>query len=83
VAPPRRVRDRTATRGCELYLINRQARGPDAIWVTEAWRGQADLDASLEAIHGREEVAATMSLVDEWEMIELATAKRTGPPGLS
>jgi hypothetical protein len=83
VAPPRRVRDRTATRGSELRLINRQARGPDANWVTEAWRGQPDLDASLETIHGREEVAATMSLVDDWELIELAPLRARAPPGLS
>jgi quinol monooxygenase YgiN len=82
VAPPRRVRDRTATRGCELYLINRQTRGADAIWVTEAWRGQADLDASLETIHGREEVAATMSLVDDSEMIELAPLCARAPGSL-
>jgi len=39
------------------------------IWVTEVWRSQADLDASLERIRGSEDVAATMSPVDDWEMI--------------
>lgn len=34
--------------GCELYVINRSAGDADVIWVTEAWRSQADLDASLE-----------------------------------
>ena len=57
--------------GCQLYLINRQADEPDVIWVTELWRSQADLDASLERIRGIEGVAAAMALVEDWEMIEL------------
>ena len=47
--------------GCQLYLINRQAGQPDVIWVTELWRSQADLDASLERIRGSEGVAAAMN----------------------
>jgi quinol monooxygenase YgiN len=57
--------------GCELYLINRQADQSDVIWVTELWRSQADLDASLERIRGSSGVAAAMALVDDWQMIEL------------
>jgi quinol monooxygenase YgiN len=57
--------------GCEIYLINRQADQPDVIWVTELWRSQADLDASLEHIRGSSSVAAAMALVDDWQMIEL------------
>jgi quinol monooxygenase YgiN len=57
--------------GCELYLINRQADQSDVIWVTELWRSQADLDASLERIRGGSGVAAAMALVDDWQMIEL------------
>ena len=57
--------------GCELYLINRQADCPDVIWVTELWRSQADLDASLERIRGSSGVAQAMALVDDWQMVEL------------
>jgi quinol monooxygenase YgiN len=57
--------------GCRLYLINRQADDPDVVWVTELWRSQADLDASLERIRGSSSVAAAMALVDDWEMVEL------------
>jgi quinol monooxygenase YgiN len=57
--------------GCELYLINREAGQPDAVWVTEVWRSQADLDAALERIRGSYEVAAVMALVAEAQMIEL------------
>ena len=57
--------------GCTLYLINRQADQPDVVWVTELWRSQADLDASLERIRGSESVGQAMALVDDWQMIEL------------
>jgi hypothetical protein len=62
--------------GCELYLINRQKSAPDIVWVTELWRSQADLDASIAKIGGTADVAAVMALVDDWEMIELDLAAR-------
>jgi hypothetical protein len=52
------------------------------IWVTEVWRSQADLDASLERIRGSEDVAATMSPVDDWEMIEHELLGGKGPGSL-
>jgi quinol monooxygenase YgiN len=57
--------------GCELYLINRQVGHPDVIWVTEAWGSQRDLDVAIERIRGSAEVAETMALAADWEMIEL------------
>jgi quinol monooxygenase YgiN len=65
--------------GCQLYLINRQADQPDVIWVTELWRSQADLDASLERIRGSEGVAAAMALVEDWQMVELDPFGGKGP----
>ena len=65
--------------GCQLYLINRQAGQPDVIWVTELWRDQAALDASLEQIRGSESVSAAMALVEDWEMIELELLGGKGP----
>ena len=65
--------------GCQLYLINRQADQPDVIWVTELWRSQADLDASLERIRGNEGVAAAMALVEDWQMVELELLCGKGP----
>jgi quinol monooxygenase YgiN len=65
--------------GCQLYLINRQADQPDVIWVTELWRSQADLDASLERIRGSEGVAAAMALVEDWQMVELELLGGKGP----
>ena len=66
--------------GCELYLVNREAGAPDVIWVTELWRSQADLDASLEQLRGSDEVAAVTALVAQWEMIELELLGGKGPP---
>jgi quinol monooxygenase YgiN len=65
--------------GCELYLINRQTGEPDTIWVTELWRSQEALDASLEKIRGSSDVAAAMALVETWEMIELDLLGGKGP----
>jgi hypothetical protein len=33
--------------GCEIYVINTSATDADAVWVTEVWSTQAELDASL------------------------------------
>lgn len=57
--------------GCELYLVNRQRGLPDVIWVTELWRSQDELDATILKITGSPEVAAAMALVSAAEMIEL------------
>ena len=65
--------------GCELYLVSRQKGEPDVIWVTEQWRTQADLDASMRQIQGSNSVARAMSLVQSWEMIELDLLGGKGP----
>jgi quinol monooxygenase YgiN len=33
--------------GCEVWIVNTMPGDPDAIWVTEAWRSEADHAASL------------------------------------
>ncbi len=65
--------------GCLLYLLNRQADDPDTLWVTELWRSQADLDASIEALEGNDEVAAVRALVADGGMIELDLLGGKGP----
>ena len=65
--------------GCELYLINRQAGEPDIVWVTELWKSQRALDASLEQVRGSDDVATVMALVEDWEMIELELLGGKGP----
>jgi hypothetical protein len=49
--------------------------------VTELWRSQDDLDASLEKIRGSDQVASVMELVRDWEMIELELLGGKGPRG--
>jgi quinol monooxygenase YgiN len=71
--------DLDADPGCELYLVNRQVREPDVIWVTELWRSQDDLDASIERIRGSDEVASVMELMEDWQMIELELLGGKGP----
>jgi quinol monooxygenase YgiN len=65
--------------GCGLYLVSRQADEPEIIWVTELWRSQDDLDASLERIKGSDQVASALALVESWEMIELEPVGGKGP----
>jgi quinol monooxygenase YgiN len=65
--------------GCELYLVNREAGKPNVIWVTELWRSQDDLNASLQKITGSDDVAAVMALVEDWQMIELDLLGGKGP----
>jgi quinol monooxygenase YgiN/mannose-6-phosphate isomerase-like protein (cupin superfamily) len=67
--------------GCELYLVNRQRDAPDTIWVTELWRSQADLDASVQKLAGNPAVAAVMELVERWEMVELELLGGKGASG--
>ena len=57
--------------GCELYPVNRQADAPDTIWVTELWRDQAALDASLERVRASEGPRRIKEQIDSFAMIEL------------
>ena len=57
--------------GCQLYLVNHQTGDPDTIWVTELWRSEADLAATISKIAGSERVAAARALVVGGEVIEL------------
>jgi quinol monooxygenase YgiN len=65
--------------GCELYLINHEAGDPETIWVTELWRSQDDLDASIEKVRQSDDVAAVMALVEESQLVELELLGGKGP----
>ena len=41
------ARSLRGTDGCELYAINRAAEESDVVWVTELWRDQEAVEASL------------------------------------
>jgi quinol monooxygenase YgiN/mannose-6-phosphate isomerase-like protein (cupin superfamily) len=60
-----------ATPGCELYVINRAPDEPEAIWVTEAWSSQAELDASLQSEEAKAAIPEVMALVEGTERIDV------------
>jgi quinol monooxygenase YgiN len=74
----------TETPGCELYVINRSPAEPDAVWVTELWRSQQELDDALEALRteaGQARLAEVMSLLDGApERIDLEPLGGVGHP---
>lgn len=71
-----------AIAGCELYVINRSIEDPDAIWVTEVWRSQEELDASLETEEAKAAIPEVMALVQEggFERIDVAPLGGVGLP---
>jgi quinol monooxygenase YgiN len=55
------------TDGCELYAINRVADDSDVVWVTELWRDQEAVDASLAVLQtdaGKARLGEVMALLD-------------------
>jgi quinol monooxygenase YgiN/mannose-6-phosphate isomerase-like protein (cupin superfamily) len=66
--------------GCELYVINRAADDPDTIWVTEIWRSQEELDASLESEGARERIGEVRELVEGFERIDVLPLAGVGYP---
>ena len=52
-----------AAPGCELYVVHTSPTEPDALWVSEAWRSQADHEASLGAAGVRELIAKARPLI--------------------
>lgn len=57
--------------GCELYVVNRSPSEPDAVWVTEIWRSQDDLDASLQLDTVRALIPQALELIESSERIDV------------
>jgi quinol monooxygenase YgiN/mannose-6-phosphate isomerase-like protein (cupin superfamily) len=68
------------TPGCELYVVNRDAGDPDVVWVTEIWRSQEALDASLEAEGAQEQIARVRDLVQDFDRIDVEPLGGVGHP---
>ena len=49
--------------GCELYYVATSETDPDAIWVTEVWRSDADHKASLSVPGVRELISQGRPLI--------------------
>ena len=61
--------------GCELYIVNRVAEEPDAVWITELWADQAAMDGALAAFDdrpdGRDLKAEVMGLMADTSRVNL------------
>ena len=53
--------------GCCLYVVNVSPTEPDAIWVYEAWRTQADHDESLQLDNVKAIIAQARPLMASFE----------------
>ena len=51
--------------GCEVWIVNTMPDDPDAIWVTEVWRSEADHAASLTGDAVRAIIARARPLIAE------------------
>ena len=54
----------SSTPGCLVYLVSKDAKNPDLIWVTEVWTTKDAHDASLQAEAVRALIARAMPLLD-------------------
>jgi len=67
--------------GCYLYIINSDPADPDAIWVTEVWRSQADHQASLSLEGTKALIAQARPLIAEMsQRIEVVPLGGKGLP---
>lgn len=53
----------TPLSGCDIYIVNVAPSEPDAIWVTEVWRTEADHAASLKMESVRALIARARPLI--------------------
>jgi quinol monooxygenase YgiN len=65
-----------AAPGCEMYYVSTSQTEPDAIWVTEVWRSEADHAASLSFPGVRELIARAKPLI-----ASMSDSARTVPIG--
>jgi quinol monooxygenase YgiN len=70
--------EQAAMDGCELYLINRAADDPDAIWVVEMWRDEAAHRASLELPQVRAAIERARPLIAGMDGVKLEPAGGVG-----
>ncbi len=66
--------------GCLMYIVNTEPAQPDAVWVTEIWRSEAEHDASLKMESVLEVIARSRPLVAGFEGIRLVPVGGKGLP---
>jgi quinol monooxygenase YgiN len=65
-----------AAPGCEIYFVSTSHTEPDALWVTEVWRSEADHAASLSLPGVKELIVKAKPLI-----ASMSDAARTIPVG--
>ena len=65
-----------AAPGCEIYFVSTSQTEPDALWVTEVWRSEADHAASLSFPGVKELIVKAKPLI-----ASMSDAARTVPIG--
>lgn len=55
--------------GCLSYVIAKDPAQPETIWVTEAWRSEADHRASLTLPEVKRTIAEAMPLIASFESV--------------
>jgi quinol monooxygenase YgiN len=71
----------TPVEGCYLYIVNTVPAEPDAIWVTELWRSEADHDASLKMESVNALIAQARPMIAGGESIRLLPVGGKGLAG--
>lgn len=54
----------STAKGCHLYLVSRDTKEAEAVWVTEVWDSKEDHDNSLKVEGVRELIGRAMPLLD-------------------
>jgi quinol monooxygenase YgiN len=67
--------------GCEVWIVNTMPDEPDAVWVTEVWRSEADHAASLAGDAVKAVIARARPLIAGFG--ERFTLEPVGGKGLS
>lgn len=57
--------------GCELYVVNLALTNPNAVFVYEVWRSEADHDASLQLESVKALLLGSRPLVESFESVKL------------
>lgn len=51
-------------KGCHLYLVSKDNKDTDAVWVTEVWDNKEDHDNSLKVAGVKELISQAMPILD-------------------
>jgi quinol monooxygenase YgiN len=64
--------------GCETYIVNVAPSEPNAVFVYEVWRNQADHDASLQIESVKALIGRARPLVESFEGVKMDALEGRG-----